>query len=173
MCVFQGSKWDVITVCFFVPVQDSLNTLVLQMKLNRKERLKLGDKKRALLHICLKQGKKIYAGFAIASFALDAGWLKSFQSIFMVIKKSSKSSLLTNKVLTVLYIFKHSVRNEWKSVCYIVNLHPTPPSPHTHTKKKDSQVLCKMQTQCPKNNSYLTAVIIIGNTSENSSPSCV
>lgn len=34
-------------------------------------------------------------------------------------------------------------------------------------------VFCKMQTQCPKNNSYLAAVIIIGNTSENSSPSCV
>lgn len=34
-------------------------------------------------------------------------------------------------------------------------------------------VLCKMQTHCPKNNSYLAAVIIIGNTSENISPSCV
>lgn len=53
MCVFQGSKRDVITVCFLVPGQDSLNTSVLQMKLNRTERLKLRDKRAAHVQICI------------------------------------------------------------------------------------------------------------------------
>lgn len=36
--------------------------------------------------------------------------------------------------------------------------------------KPFAPVFCKMQTQYPKNNPYLAAVIIIGNASENSSP---
>lgn len=107
MCVFQGSKRDVITACVFVPGRDSPNTTVLQMKLNRTERLKLGDKKAALAQICIWR-KKEQAGFfffllAVAAVALDAGELESFESIFMVIKKSSKSPVPTNKMLAVLY----------------------------------------------------------------------
>lgn len=41
--------------------------------------------------------------FAVAAIALDAGELESFESIFMVIKKSSKSPVPTNKMLAVLY----------------------------------------------------------------------
>lgn len=69
-------------------------------------------------------------------------------------------------MLPALYIIKHCVRNEWQ--CIHCNESTT-----TTKKYNAAPVFCKMQTQCPKNNSYLAAVIIIGNTSENSSPSCV